>query len=1117
MKRKFNHPEPTQAELTGPRYWRSLDEVAQTPEFNEFLEKEFPSGASEMEGVNRRHFMKIMAASFAMAGVGMAGCRRPESHIMPYSKQPERVIQGVPVYYATSAPRAMGNIPLIVESHQNRPTKVEGNPKYSAYHGASDLFSQASVLDLYDVDRATRSSKGGDVLRPAGVNDLLAATAKKFVANKGKGLYILADRSTSPSRLRLQRKLKKAYPEAVWAQYEAIDQANPERATQRLFGQPLRPRYNLRNAKRILSIDCDFANTDIGSIAYTREFADGRRILNSSEADSGKMNRLYQVEPDFSVTGGMADHRLRLSTSELGAFAAALAAAVSSKTGRGSDIASALSATALKGHEKWITECVADLVEYSGKSVVVAGSHLPVEVHQLVYFINDLLGANGKTVSYLEIDHEETATIQDVAAAANRGEVDTLVVLNGNPSYDAPADLKWESVQEKIASNGTVIRYGYYFDETSLSASYHIAATHYLEAWSDGRTLDGELVPVQPLILPLFDGVSELEFLARLAGESKTDGYEIVYETFTEIAGRGNAEKAFAKFLNVGYLEGSGYAKASPKAGTSAYGDFSVLQAVIPGKDSLEIRFTPDRKVWDGRYNNNGWLQECPEPISKTTWDNAIIVSPRLALDLGYDTKTGKFLIGGVSKTTGDFEAGREVAPVARLTVDGQTVEGPIFVQPGLANYTVVLPLGYGRRKVGRVGQGSGFNVYPIRTSESLSYRSGAKIELTGGKYLLANTQMHWSMEGRAIVREADVDYYKEHSDFVKHMGMESHSPPIYGIDQDKSLQEKVTTQPRGNSSYKTPTFDPKGTHQQWGMVIDLNTCSGCNACVVACQSENNIPIVGKDQVTRGREMHWIRMDRYYASGNLADNQEKLPEDPQVVMQPMLCQHCEMAPCEMVCPVNATVHDEQGLNVMAYNRCVGTRYCANNCPYKVRRFNFFDWNKRDLNEFYKGPLGKKAETELSQMQKNPDVTVRMRGVIEKCTFCVQRIEEAKIRQLSKAKDSGNIKVPDGVIKVACQQACPAGAITFGDVSDASTEVSRLKASDRDYSVLGYLNTRPRTTYLAKLRNPNKNMPDFKDSGSNAYREYNEKNAHGHHDGAAASGEHKEVPHAVETH
>lgn len=1101
MKTGNDHTESKSTTMKGPHYWRSLDDYSRRPEFKNWLEREFPLGASEFEGVNRRHFLKIMAASFAMAGLGVAGCRRPEQHILPYSRQVEMAIPGVPVYFATSLPGVRENIPLVVETHQNRPTKVEGNEDFPAYGGATNLHAQASVLDLYDPDRTRRSSEGTKAMSRAQANDLLATINAKFSPTSGQGLAVLAERSASPTRSRIVGEIFKRFPRALWAEYEAVETMKPEEAAEQLFGRRLRPYYALGKAKRILSLEANFLSGETGNLGYSRDFAAGRRA--HSPEDAQEMNRLYMVESGYSITGGMADHRLRAATSELGAITALLAAEVLENRSLDRALAEQLrkKGASAAEHHSWIEVCAADLAAQRGESVVVAGDHLPHEVHQLVYLINDLLEATGATVEYLEVPKDHSRSIEELAIAIESGRVETLVVVGGNPVYNAPADLGWKELQERIPE---VVRYGYYFDETSVKAKYHIAATHYLESWGDGRTLDGTLVPVQPMILPLFDGLQEIELLARLGALDEVDPYTQVLRTFGSFTKEGDTKRSFERFLSDGLLKGSGFARSTARVSTNeirrllARADFNESK---PTAERLEVRIVPDPKLYDGRHTNNGWLQECPDPVTKITWDNVIAISPRVAEHLGYNPKTKRSPAAGLTdfakasaRNINDFEMGREVAPVGELTVDGVSVRGPLHIQPGLEDYTVVVNLGYGRTKTGRVGNGSGFDVYPLVRSASPGYVAGAQLRLTRETYLVANTQEHWSMEGRAIIREANVEDFLKHPHFADAMGVESHSPPGYGAQADESLQWKASNQPRGNSSYEIPKF---GGEQQWGMSIDLNTCSGCGVCIVACQSENNIPIVGKDQVTRGREMHWIRLDRYYSTGDSKANKEKIPDDPQMSVQPVPCMHCETAPCEQVCPVNATVHDDQGLNVMAYNRCVGTRYCSNNCPYKVRRFNFFDWNKRAIGEYYEGPLGDRGMTELQKMQKNPDVTVRMRGVMEKCTYCQQRIEAAKINQKVKARDSDAVKVPDGVIKTACQQACPNDAIVFGDIADAKTKVSKLKNSKLDYGLLGYLNTRPRTTYLARLRNPNHEMPDYH-AMPLSKTEYEFKAGHGSH-------------------
>ena len=1103
------------SEFSGPRYWKSLDDLAETPAFKDWIEREFPAGAADMEGVNRRHFMKVMAASFGLAGLGMAGCRRPEQNILPYSKQPENVIPGVPVYYTSSMPSARDNVPVIVETHTGRPTKIEGNPSFEPYGGATTVYTQASILDLYDPDRATKSKASGATLSSAAVRDRLDALRQTHGANQGAGLVFLAEPSTSPSRAKLVKQIKQAFPKAIWAENTAIDQSTSEQAAQAVFGQSLRSLPEFTKAKRVLALDAEFLMNADGSLSQARDFTKTRKVKDSKDAK--KMSRLYSVESTLTSTGSMADHRLRLSSSQMGAFIAQVGAAVLNKKHVGGPLAAELAKIggSLKVDAQWVDACATDLVENAGHSIIIAGEHLPKSVHAIVIAINEALSA---PINYVAVPTAE----QGIAAAVarlNKGAVETLVILGGNPVYDAPIDLNWSAAQAQATES---IYIGGSANETSEAASLFIARSHYLETWGDGRTFDGTLVPVQPMIEPLFETFNELEILARLAGESVTDGYSITQATFAELGGGD-----FNKFLSDGVLDGSAYNRASPvldylQVASAIKSD--ELKAFELSADQLEVRFAPSSHAYDGRFANNGWMMECPDPITKLTWDNAIQISPSLARELESTqgiqifpskkpmNKQSDFFEGakGTLQTNkANFRRGKEDAVVVELTVNGVTIEAPIHVVPGLANYTVVLPLGMGRKVVGRVGQGVGFDAYAARTSSSLGCALGASIKLTEKTFFLANTQEHWSMEGRALVRENTATGYAKKPDFVNKVGVESHAPLNYGKDADKSLQEQSVNQYRGNSAYDHISFSKpapnvkvwKGNEdkfpvpQQWGMAIDMNSCIGCSACVVACQSENNVPIVGKDQVLRGREMHWMRIDRYFSAEQY--DQTEVPDDVQVSYMGMMCQHCENAPCEQVCPVNATVHDTSGLNTMAYNRCVGTRYCANNCPYKVRRFNFLDWNKRQIGEFYKGPLGPVDEPELEKMNANPNVTVRMRGVMEKCTFCTQRIEAAKIEQKRLAGASDDIRIADGNIKVACQQVCPTDAITFGDISDADSEVSKMKANDRNYSVLGYLNARPRTTYLARLRNPNPEMPDAYEKPY-AYAQYDERYGHGSH-------------------
>jgi MoCo/4Fe-4S cofactor protein with predicted Tat translocation signal len=1073
MKRKVEHPEASDRAKAGPRYWRSLDELAGTPGFKAAVAREFPEGASGMEGVDRRQFMKIMAASFALGGAGLAGCRRPEENILPFGKSVEGAIPGLPVYFATAMPMRSWAVPLLAETHQGRPTKLEGNPTYAPHGGSSSLLAQASILDLYDPDRSIAHLQGGKTIDGAEVKALLADISKRHRATQGAGLAFLAEASSSPTRLRMLRNLFAHFPRALWTEYEPVTDEPPMTVARAVFGANLRPLYRFEKAKRILSLDADFLQAESGSLQYARAFAQGRRLKKKDDP----MNRLYMAESGLSITGTMADHRLRLASSHMLALASAVANIVSP------DPAYAIAAAGLEVKPEWIAECAADLVANKGECLVLAGSHLPDAVHAVVYAINQALGNFGTTVEFVFSTKPTTVGITGLATAIKEKKVKTLIILGGNPVYNAPADLKWEETQRLVPE---IVRYGYYVDETTAASHVHIAAAHYLESWGDARTADGTVVPIQPMIMPLFGGLTQNEVLASIAGMPVTDPYKLVYDT---IAGRGpKAESVFRKFLHDGLYEGTTFKPIKPRfnpAGVRKFLGNSALPKVA--KDAIEVRFVPDATVDDGRFNNNGWLQECPDPITKISWDNAIQISPRLAKELGIDSPSGG-LRPVARKDLAQFDKGMENAHIVELTIGSRKLRGPAHIQPGLANYTVIVPLGYGRTRVGRVGEGTGFNAYAARESSTLHIATGCSISVTADRMFLADSQWHWSMEGRDLVREGNLGEYQENPGFAKEVGLEAESPrpvldPTIG---DMSPADRAKEIPRGNSLYVTPKFD--GVHQ-WGMSIDLNTCIGCNACVVACQAENNVPIVGKEQILRGRIMHWLRLDRYYSDGNAdaaafgGEGNMEIPEEPQISMQPVACMQCELAPCETVCPVNATVHDDEGLNVMAYNRCIGTRYCANNCPYKVRRFNFFDWNMRRLDSLYMGPLGPEGMPELVQMVKNPDVTIRMRGVMEKCTYCVQRIEHGKIEWKVKTAQEGrpeDIVVPDGMIRSACQQACPVDSIVFGNILDPESAVSQAKAREQDYALLGYLNTRPRTTYLARVRNPNPKMPDYRE-------------------------------------
>jgi molybdopterin-containing oxidoreductase family iron-sulfur binding subunit len=1054
-------PPPCLEPETGPKYWRSLDQLAGTPEFRQWAEREFPAGAGQLnDPVSRRNFVKIMSASFLLAGLGATGCRRPVEKIYPYAKMPLDYVHGVPQYFATALPTRRAAIPLVVKSNEGRPTKIEGNPDHPDSNGGTDHLTQASVLSLYDPDRAMRCARNGSGESRQAALDSLTALSKNL--GDGGGVAFLLEQSSSPSRARLQQAISKKFPNARWHVYEPIDLDLPRQAASLAYGAPVEPFFKLDEARVILSLDCDFIGSEENAANHIRRFAKGRHLDGKDDS----MSRLYAVESLFTLTGANSDHRLRVPPSMIVPVLARLAVNILASSAIDQPLQE-LSAPA-QAHDSWIVPCAKDLKANPGKSLVMAGYRLPLAAHLLVIAMNEALGAVNHTVEFHQTQVSREGTISELAGALKAGQVQTLVILGGNPAYTAPIDLNWPHAQSKAK---TVVRLSYYEDETSWKPKPHadvqwdLPAAHFLEAWGDARTADGTIVPIQPLIEPLFGGLTELEVLALIGGLTPSNPYDIVRQTYRDIGG--HDENNWRKFLHDGFLAGSASPQAvvqhDPAELTKALGQLKPI-GPAPTQNKLDVVFYRDAKMDDGRHNNNGWLQELPDPITKLAWDNAVLISPKTARDLGVFTErlgqNQKFFNYMVDIKLGHF-----------------VLRGPIWVQPGMADNTVGLALGYGREKTGRVGRGAGFNAYPLRTSETPYYASGAELYNTKDlSYELANTQSHWHMEGRPVVREANLDQFRQHPGFAK--GMRPEAPPV-----ELPL-------------YPNPLDEAKKLAlHQWGMSIDLNRCVGCSACMIACQSENNIPIVGKEMVGKSREMHWIRIDRYYAGPE---------EDPQAVTQPMLCQHCEAAPCESVCPVNATSHDDEGLNVMTYNRCVGTRYCSNNCPYKVRRFNFFDYNRRPLHHLYKSPLvmttdgeweflrwlknpdkGNLPEDEwqLARLVKNPDVSVRMRGVMEKCTLCLQRIEQAKIAAKVKARDTDHIRLSEKegtVPKTACQQACPAEAIIFGDISDPESRVSKAKEQERTYSVLEFLLTKPRCTYLARVRNPNQEMPDYKE-------------------------------------
>ncbi len=989
--------------VQGRTYWKSLEELSETPEFLEFLHREFPEQADDFsDPAGRREFLRVMGASLALAGL-TACTKQPEEKIVPYVRQPEEVIPGRPLFFATSVLDGGYAKGVLVESHLGRPTKIEGNPDHPMSLGATDAQGQAAVLGLYDPDRAQTVRSYGEIRSWQEFIAALKPALDKQKAVGGAGLRILTETVTSPTLARQLTDLLVEYPRARWHQYEPGGADNARAGALLAFGEAVETRHAFDKADVVLAFDSDFIGGGPGNVRAIRDFASRRKI----RGEQAHLNRLYAVESSPNLVGSNADHRLPVRPSEVDGLVRAVAAALGIAVEGAS-----------KAHAEWIGPMVKDLQAHAGASLVVAGESLSPGSHAIVHAINERLGNVGKTVTYsapvVAVSVDQRASLKQLVGEMYARKVDVLVILGGNPAYTAPADVPFRDAMMQVPLR---IRLGLYDDETSERTHWQIPEAHSLEAWSDARAKDGTASILQPLIAPLYGGKSAHELVAALAGRDRT-GYEIVREYWQSQMGL-DFERSWRRALHDGLVAGSA---AAEKAVSVKAGEWSAAPKA-PAGDGLEVAFRLDPSIGDGRFSNLGWLQELPKPLTKLTWDNAVLMSLATAQTLGVGVTKG---LRGEVESGGQPTAHGTYADVVEVKVGERKVRGPAWVVPGHPDGVVTVNLGYGRTRVGRVGNGVGFDAGAIRTSDGFWWTSGALLAKTGARQDMACTQDHWSMEGRNLIRAASLEEYEKNPEFVKEMGEE----PA----RDMTLY---------------PAHPYEG--HAWGMAIDLNSCVGCNACVTACQSENNIPVVGRDQVGRGREMQWIRIDRYYA-GDPAK-----PESLETQHQPVLCMHCENAPCEVVCPVAATTHSDEGLNDMVYNRCVGTRYCSNNCPYKVRRFNFYlyqDWDTKTL-----------------KMQRNPDVSIRSRGVMEKCTYCVQRINERRID----AKNEGR-ELLDGEIKTACQQACPAEAIVFGDQNDKASRVAQLKAEPRNYGLLAELNTRPRTSYLAAVRNPNPEMP-----------------------------------------
>ena len=1023
-----------------PTYWRSLAQLEERPESRAFLEREFPEGASELpEGISRRDMMMLVGASLSLAG--LAGCRRPVEEIVPYVTAPEEIVPGVPRYYATTMPFRRSAYGLIVESHEGRPTKIEGNPSHPSTLGASSARVQASVLGLYDPDRSQSVMQQGARKSWSDFVTAWGPLSEAQAANGGAGLAIISESFASPSLARLASELRVRYPKLQWATYDAVSDESRLAGLRQATGRDVDLMLRLDRASVILALDADPLLTDAEMIRHARGFADGRR----AGAAGGVMNRLYAVEAVYSLTGAMADHRLRLESRQIAPFLAALAARLSLPEAGAASVAGA----GVPGVDpRWIDALAKDLLANRGKGLIVAGERQPAPVHAAVCALNTYLGNTGSTVSYHETKDAalpSVSSLASVVSAMKAGTIQTLVVLGGNPVFDAPADLDFASALAKVPQS---IALAHTVDETSVKSTWHLPRAHYLESWGDARAVGGTLSVVQPLILPLFGGRSPLEVLGLMVAGKERPGYDLVRETWAPILGEAELDKKWNRVLHDGLLAGSELPEVVPDLKGDTFAELGRLRdAGASASSGLEVVFLPSPSLHDGRFANDAWLQELPDPLTKLTWDNPALVSPKTAESLGLANED-----------------------CVRLDYDGRSLELPVWLLPGMTDGVVALTLGYGRTHAGRIGSGVGFDAFTIRSSKAPGFDGGVKLTKLARTHPLSATQEHGSMEGRPVVRESTLTALRSESASAKASGAakatadKSADTPAAGAERTESAHGSGSPEAVRSGGGEVPSafgVFPKDAHHfslwkehsydqghQWGMTIDLNACIGCNACMVACQSENNVPVVGKAQVAKGREMHWIRVDRYF-SGEPSGN-------PEVVVQPIPCMHCEDAPCEQVCPVSATVHDAQGLNTMVYNRCIGTRYCSNNCPYKVRRFNFFNYTK--------------DTPDILKLAMNPDVTVRARGVMEKCTYCTQRINRVKID----ARLAGRA-LRDGDVKTACQQACPASAIEFGDIRDGSSRVVKAKADPRNYALLDELNTKPRTTYLAKVRNPNPDL------------------------------------------
>ncbi len=1000
---KTNSHEMNSAQDNQFGYWKSLKDISSEEDYNRFLKQ---SDHIEDNGLSRRNFLSLIAASVALAG--LEGCKKPVQKIIPYVEAEIGTIPGIPKYYASTIPWKNNALGVVIENHDERPVKVEGNENHPSTLGKSNAFSQASTLEMYDPDRARGVKYNG---KKVDWSDYLKF-AKNINSTKGEGLAVLMQESSSPTINSIKEDFKKSFPRAKWAVYESVNNENLYDGIKKAFSKKLQPIYRLENAQVIVSIGSDFLGIDDNNIYNTRKFAQNRNIVD----ENSTMNRLYVAENSITPTGASADHRLNVPQHNLEQLLAELAYELK-------QLGLSVSAKKVKSpNNLWIKAAAEDLMLNRGESIIIGGSQLSPELHHLIALINYQLKA---PIDYYPLNKSQVSSKLDFESLCNdmkNGNIDNLIILGANPVYDSPSDFNFGELLKNVPNSVHLTNIE---DETSKLCSWNIAMTHYFECWGDAMTFDGFASIVQPQIMPLFDSKSLIQVLTPLVYSKELSSYDYVKNVWkSAIIKQGNFERKWEKVLHDGVYSNPLLLKQKIKPSSKPNTKF-LNKPLNLDKGRFEVVFNASSSVYDGRFANNGWLQEIPKPVTSLTWDNAALISIKVAKKL--NIKNGQMI---------------------EITIGKQSIKIPAWITPGQNPKSISLELGYGRQFKGRLGNGVGFNVYPLRASSTPNVALNAKIKVLNETYPLASTQDHHGLEDDKyaapgfddlsnnevqsripdLVKQSTLDYYKDNPDWVQKK-VEEHKP-----DKKKSWAD--------HSMYN-PDWDYSKGHQ-WGMSIDLTSCTSCNACSIACQSENNIPVVGKQQVMNGREMHWIRIDNYFAGD---------PENPEVSTQSVACVHCELAPCETVCPVAATTHSSDGVNQMTYNRCLGTRYCANNCPYKVRKFNFYNYT-RDL-------------PEVVQMAMNPDVSIRFRGVMEKCTYCYQRVSAARI-----SAENENREMKDGDFQVACQQSCPADAIKFGDINDPNSEVSKAKRRNRDYALLAHLGTAPRTTYLAKIRNQN---------------------------------------------